>query len=86
MDPTTILAWIRAYDGNREVWTGRRYLALVDMTPDGFVQTAARLDRLVEQAAAYDKVHTDPATYELELLDYHTGLPIFRWIYTGGAR
>ncbi len=89
MGRTTRPAWIRAADGNREVWPSRRYLTVVDLSPDRLAGTVDRLNRLVERVAAYDKVHTDPGLYQLELIDYYTGDSLFVWIYApeaGGDR
>lgn len=89
MDPTTIPAWVRATDGNREVWPSRRYLTVVDLSPERLAATVDRLNRLVERVAAYDRVHTDPAQYQIELIDYYTSDSLFFWIYApeaGGDR
>lgn len=81
MEPTTLLAWVRVWDGTREVWPAGRYLTYIDLSADRMTQTVARLNRLVEQAAVFDAVHRDYTRYQLELLDFHTGEPRFRWLY-----
>jgi hypothetical protein len=81
MERTTLLVWVRVWDGTREVWPSHRYLTYLDLSPERTALAVARLNWLIHQAAVADAVHRDYGRYQLELIDFHTGEPVLRWLY-----
>jgi hypothetical protein len=65
----------RLYEGTREVYAQRRYLAVLDFTPGvGLRTTQAQLDELLITLAAGDGGHGDKIRrYHLRVEDWDTG-------------
>jgi hypothetical protein len=75
---------VRLYDGTREVYPKRRYLAVLDFTPGvGLRTTQGQLDELLISLAAEDGGHGDKLRrYHLLVEDWTTGEFECHWAAT----